>query len=273
LAENTVHVADYGYRYYDPLTGRWPSRDTIEEESGINLYSFNYNNSIDFYDYLGNLVKTGTGHHFFSWSILRDSGLVDCISQRLEYIKIDHKGVHGWSTAHGIYNEYTKKAIEETLQQYADIGIDLKKGCPCDLDEVVNSFVKNMRKHRFVRTFNGLTAKGLGTYANLEELATKYRKFGAIKFYSKLAKPIKKAVAGFTVVMFLSGVAKGDQTQMIENTPYLGFACCTGELVFNGAKYITGANVASDILEDRAMDLELEIQKIDRTLNGVEPAE
>jgi hypothetical protein len=26
-------VPDYGYRYYDPATGRWPSRDPIEEES------------------------------------------------------------------------------------------------------------------------------------------------------------------------------------------------------------------------------------------------
>jgi RHS repeat-associated protein len=33
-------VADYGYRYYDPLTGRWPSRDPIEEEGGVNLYGF-----------------------------------------------------------------------------------------------------------------------------------------------------------------------------------------------------------------------------------------
>ena len=33
-------VADYGYRYYDPLTGRWPSRDPIGEDGGLNLYGF-----------------------------------------------------------------------------------------------------------------------------------------------------------------------------------------------------------------------------------------
>ncbi len=37
-------VADYSYRYYDPLTGRWPSRDPIEEAGGINLYGFARNN-------------------------------------------------------------------------------------------------------------------------------------------------------------------------------------------------------------------------------------
>jgi RHS repeat-associated protein len=32
----------YLYRYYDPLTGRWPSRDPIEEGGGMNLYGFNF---------------------------------------------------------------------------------------------------------------------------------------------------------------------------------------------------------------------------------------
>ena len=43
----------YGYRYYDPVTGRWPSRDPIEERGGINLYSFGPNSSVNGYDYLG----------------------------------------------------------------------------------------------------------------------------------------------------------------------------------------------------------------------------
>ena len=30
----------YGHRYYNPATGRWLSRDPIEEEGGINLYGF-----------------------------------------------------------------------------------------------------------------------------------------------------------------------------------------------------------------------------------------
>jgi RHS repeat-associated protein len=43
----------YGYRYYDPLTGRWPSRDPIAERGGVNLYGFVYNNPFGWYDYLG----------------------------------------------------------------------------------------------------------------------------------------------------------------------------------------------------------------------------
>ena len=43
----------YGYRYYDPSTGRWPSRDPIEEEGGSNLYCFVKNNANNQIDVLG----------------------------------------------------------------------------------------------------------------------------------------------------------------------------------------------------------------------------
>ena len=43
----------YGYRWYDPLTGRWPSRDPIGERGGVNLYGFVYNNPLNWLDRLG----------------------------------------------------------------------------------------------------------------------------------------------------------------------------------------------------------------------------
>ena len=43
----------YGYRYYDPATGRWPSRDPIGELGGVNLYGFVGNNGLNRLDYLG----------------------------------------------------------------------------------------------------------------------------------------------------------------------------------------------------------------------------
>jgi RHS repeat-associated protein len=53
-----MHVACYGYRFYDPLTGRWPSRDPIGERGGWNLYGFVGNSPIKLYDFLG-AVKVG----------------------------------------------------------------------------------------------------------------------------------------------------------------------------------------------------------------------
>ena len=43
----------YGYRYYDPVTGRWPSRDPIEEKGGVNLYGFVGNNPVNLFDPFG----------------------------------------------------------------------------------------------------------------------------------------------------------------------------------------------------------------------------
>jgi hypothetical protein len=43
----------YGFRYYDPETGRWPNRDPIEEEGGYNLYGFVGNDGVNAWDYLG----------------------------------------------------------------------------------------------------------------------------------------------------------------------------------------------------------------------------
>ena len=43
----------YGHRYYDPVTGRWPSRDPIGERGGVNLYGFVGNDGVDFWDFLG----------------------------------------------------------------------------------------------------------------------------------------------------------------------------------------------------------------------------
>jgi len=49
----------YGYRYYDPVTGRWPSRDPIGERGGGNLYAFVYNDPANRIDYLGQIGLIG----------------------------------------------------------------------------------------------------------------------------------------------------------------------------------------------------------------------
>jgi len=53
----------YKYRHYDPALGRWPSRDPIGENGGINLYAFLGNDALNYWDLLGNegckIVKLG----------------------------------------------------------------------------------------------------------------------------------------------------------------------------------------------------------------------
>ncbi len=40
MREDVTGLYYYGYRFYDPVAGRWPSRDPIEEKGGVNLYEF-----------------------------------------------------------------------------------------------------------------------------------------------------------------------------------------------------------------------------------------
>jgi RHS repeat-associated protein len=61
-------VMYYGYRWYDPVTGRWPSRDPIEERGGINLYGFVGNDGVNQWDYLG---QSFDGVRRGSWSYFR----------------------------------------------------------------------------------------------------------------------------------------------------------------------------------------------------------
>jgi len=42
-----------GFRYYDPQTGRWASRDPIGEYGGLNLYGFVGNDGVNRVDLLG----------------------------------------------------------------------------------------------------------------------------------------------------------------------------------------------------------------------------
>ena len=49
----------YGFRYYDPVTGRWPSRDPMVERGGLSLYAMTDNDLINFIDLMG-YVKVGS---------------------------------------------------------------------------------------------------------------------------------------------------------------------------------------------------------------------
>lgn len=48
--DDETDLVYYGYRYYNPSTGRWLSRDPMEEWSGLNLNSFVRNDPCDYLD-------------------------------------------------------------------------------------------------------------------------------------------------------------------------------------------------------------------------------
>jgi RHS repeat-associated protein len=59
------------YRPYDPETGRWPSRDPIEENGGMNVYCCVNNRSIMLRDYLGQVPDGGGGGYFYHLVIVK----------------------------------------------------------------------------------------------------------------------------------------------------------------------------------------------------------
>ena len=51
--EHQTRLVYYTYRYYDPLIGKWLSKDPLEEDGGINLYNFTKNSPLNFWDNYG----------------------------------------------------------------------------------------------------------------------------------------------------------------------------------------------------------------------------
>jgi RHS repeat-associated protein len=54
--DQTTLLNYYGYRFYDPETGRWINKDPISEKGGVNLYGMLNNNLLDQFDILGNIA-------------------------------------------------------------------------------------------------------------------------------------------------------------------------------------------------------------------------
>ena len=61
LFADTCGLYSYGYRFYDPNSQRWLSRDLIGELGGLNLYGYVGNNPIMFYDSYGLWSWAGVG--------------------------------------------------------------------------------------------------------------------------------------------------------------------------------------------------------------------
>lgn len=53
MRHSVTGVSYYGYRYYDPVADRWPPKDPIGEQGGVNLYGFVRNDGLNRLDLLG----------------------------------------------------------------------------------------------------------------------------------------------------------------------------------------------------------------------------
>ncbi len=105
-------VAYYGYRWYDPITGRWPSRDPIGERGGVNLYGFVSNNALLYVELLGLFFgSTRADELSGNINIQRNRGENITPEQEAEIIKAGFKGHEDFSNIVGCskYDHYWSK--------------------------------------------------------------------------------------------------------------------------------------------------------------------
>ena len=120
----------YGFRYYDPVTGRWPSRDPIAEQGGLNLYGFGPNNPVNGWDYLGGEWSTGNPLDFESETFDK---LLDFLKGLLSYSKYRAKvcikctATCAITTLAGeVVSDELKNKIEAELDRAVGLGKETK---------------------------------------------------------------------------------------------------------------------------------------------------
>ena len=91
-------VYDYGFRFYSPGLGRWINRDPLEEEGGMNLYGFVFNDPVNQWDHYGLASASwgpeGSGSAEECASLLRRIGnLEHKIQQRLGELQENPQGL------------------------------------------------------------------------------------------------------------------------------------------------------------------------------------
>ena len=124
-------VMYYGYRFYDPETGRWPSRDPIEEIGGINLYGFVYNSPLGWIDIKGsnpyNAILGGAGALFLTDVLTPDPSDAVAPIKGAAYLGIAIGGVIGWA-GWEIFNSSEEEYVEPVPRAIPRIDAKPRRG-------------------------------------------------------------------------------------------------------------------------------------------------
>jgi len=147
----SMGVTYYGYRWMDPLTGRWPSRDPIKERGGLNLYGFLENGGIVKIDVLGlvkkkltvtkgaNETKTfsvkGAGHVDVEFEVEyqsyeKDSGRDKCCyaALTLNWRIVKHLNTYADRTKDEFIKWYEENINKSLRERYDTAGVGSNKG-------------------------------------------------------------------------------------------------------------------------------------------------
>jgi RHS repeat-associated protein len=112
----------YGYRFYASSIGRWPSRDSMEEEAGINLYGFIKNDPINLIDVLGMLEHAPGASPTGVWTMPNSNSVFIYYSDEKSderssgsraWRNLNPGNIRRWSTALGRAGGFAVFATEE----------------------------------------------------------------------------------------------------------------------------------------------------------------
>jgi RHS repeat-associated protein len=114
----------YGYRYYIPSFGRWPSRDPIGEVGGLNLYRFLHNQALSRWDYLGLLSAGGGTAHT---SVIRHNNYLSFTvacprGQKVANVSVDYSRALRGLLALGLVEEMLEQAFDGVFNGAGDLG-------------------------------------------------------------------------------------------------------------------------------------------------------
>jgi RHS repeat-associated protein len=108
----------YGYRFYNPTDGRWPSRDPIGEEGGRNLYGMVSNAAVNYADRLGLEIQS-------------------CAKNETEKL-LNGEGVSGWTATSDASNNQVTRFFGNA--SYSSSSLD---------SEILGKMIRSPRVFRF----------------------------------------------------------------------------------------------------------------------------
>ena len=124
---------------YNPQTGRWLSRDPIEEEGGLSLYGFVANTPINAADHLGLVIVGFYGadisYRWPNWG----NQLLEEISGIMEVYEKVLRPTSPWRT-YPLYHSRADRQAFFDLLRYLDTDKDGYYTPPCDNEETIKIF-------------------------------------------------------------------------------------------------------------------------------------
>ena len=149
----------YGYRFYNPQTGKWLSKDPLQEAGGTNLYAFSTNDGVNAFDYLGlkkkYRSKKGAGHHIVPWSLFNgkvNDAVYEFFNSEFARIWNEYYTEHNAKALGNISHAQYTGLVREELQKF--LGKKKLRQMTVEEAETFLHKIKNMPMGSRIRLFN-----------------------------------------------------------------------------------------------------------------------